>query len=272
MTQPTHYAPHPELNSYIAGYGMLEIPEGRTEPYFSPPLGLSGIILQTLHPPNSVIARIEDRNFFTDSAVVTGQVTSPVYGQLVGHVKSILIFLKPLGMYQLFGTDMATLTNKSMKLPDLLGVKEAYGLMTRLKARQDNEHQIKVLNDFFRAVKPFKTEVGALADVLSLIHEKKGNVSIHEMEIHGYYHRKTLERHFNKMVGLSPKVYVQIYRFKCLINLLQDNPDITWVQLAGQAGYYDQSHMARYIREYLKVSPNSIVQLDMDFINYLLRR
>jgi AraC-like DNA-binding protein len=54
--------------------------------------------------------------------------------------------------------------------------------------------------------------------------------------------------------------------------MIRNHPGITWAQLANEAGYYDQSHMSRYVKEYLKVSPNTIVQLDMKLINYLLSR
>ncbi|WP_373057164.1 hypothetical protein [Zunongwangia sp. H14] len=74
------------------------------------------------------------------------------------------------------------------------------------------------------------------------------------------------------MLGLPPKVYCKIYQFKSLINFLQGNPGITWAQLADEVGYYDQSHMTRYVKKYLKVAPNTMVKLDMDFINYLLTR
>jgi len=129
-----------------------------------------------------------------------------------------------------------------------------------------------VLNNFFLGLKTIGGKIDDIKKVLDYIHSKKGGVSIKEIEQNCHCHRKTLERHFKKMIGLSPKVYTQIYQFKCLKNLLQAKPDITWSQLADQAGYFDQSHMSRYVKEYLKVSPSRIVELDMDYINYLLRR
>ncbi len=159
-----------------------------------------------------------------------------------------------------------------MTLIDFLGKEKADKLLDELRADQNNEQQIKVLNDFFLGLNTKGKEIDNIKRVLEYIHNNKGGVSIKEIEQNCHCQRKTLERHFKKMIGLSPKVYTQIYQFKCLINLLQAQPEITWSQLADKAGYFDQSHMSRYVKEYLKVSPNSIVELDMDFINYLLRR
>ncbi len=275
MTEPTTYLPPKELTEYIANYGILEIPEGITEPYFSPPIALSGFIIQVFNPSKKIMAKIEDRDFFTHGAVATGQVTTPVYGELIGPVKSILVFFQPLGMHRLFGIDMSTITNKAEKLSDFLCESRASQLMKRLTANQSSQHQIGVLNEFFIGLKPDpdrEADTEKLSRVLHYIHQNQGGVSVKEIEEYGAYPRKTLERHFKKMVGLSPKVYCQIYRFKCLINLLHCQPNITWAQLADEAGYYDQSHMSRYVKEYLNASPNSIVRMDMALINYLLQR
>jgi AraC-like DNA-binding protein len=80
------------------------------------------------------------------------------------------------------------------------------------------------------------------------------------------------ERHFQFQVGLSPKVYANIYRFKCLLNYLQHYPKTPWLKLSNLTGYYDQSHMVRYFKEYLKASPNQLISLEVDFNNYLLNR
>lgn len=272
MKQLTNHLVAPALRNYIAGYGIVRIPPGHNEPYFSPPLALSGFIIQTSDTSNGISCKINGNDFFTENAVATGQVTAPVYGVMGGGVKSLMVFFKPLGMYQLFGTTMFLLTNSSMTLHDFLGKNRAENLINQLKENQTCEHQIEVLNNFFLQITPAKKDTDKIKKVLDFIHEKKGHVTIADIENHGHYHRRTLERHFRKMIGITPRVYAQIYQFKCLINFLEVNPKITWTQLAEQSGYYDQSHMSRYIKEFLNVSPNSLVTLDMGFINYLLNK
>jgi len=146
MTQPTTYIPLPELQEYIAGYVILKIPEGIIEPYFLPPLGLSGFIIQSLNTKNKFIAKIEGEDFFTESAVVTGQVTYPIYGQIIGQSKTIMVFVQPLGMHQLLGSEMSSLKNKSITLIDFLGKEKADKLLDKFRANPNNEHQIEVLN------------------------------------------------------------------------------------------------------------------------------
>lgn len=273
MRKPVNYLPAEHLKNCILSYGILELPEGVSEPYFSPPIGLSGFIIHTINSNNKIYAKIGEKDHFTEDAVVTGQVTQPVHGNHSGQLRILLVFFHPMGIHQLFGTDMATLTNTSMPLNEFLGRQKADDLVKKLMAHQEDEHQVKVLDDFFSEVNVIQNEVlSGFRKVLDFIQANEGVLNILELEKKVHYNRKTLERHFNKIVGISPKVYCQIYQFKCLINFLQTNPGITWAQLANQSGYYDQSHMARYVREYLKISPNSIVNLDMHLINYLLSR
>ena len=272
MKRPLSFRPASELQNFIAAYGILEIPEWETEPYFSPPLAMSGFILNLANGKGAVTSRIGDRDFFTENAVVTGQVTAPVYGELRGQVKSLMVFFKPIGMHRLFNNDLSELTNSSRTLAEFLGKKEANLLLKALEAQPDNQRQTEILNDFFTKRITHREEDIKLEKVMDLIHQKQGDINITEILEAFSYPRKTLERHFQKKVGLSPKVYTQIYRFKCLINFLENNPGTTWAQLANETGYFDQSHMSRYVKEYLQVSPNSIVNLDMEFISYLLNR
>ncbi|NJW51551.1 helix-turn-helix domain-containing protein [Salinimicrobium oceani] len=272
MPKPETYLPAPALQEYIASYGVIEIPEGEFHPYFSPPLALSGFIINVGSNHGKVSCKIDGRDFFTESAVATGQVTSPVYGEMRGEVKSILVFFKPTGMHRLFGNDLSELTNDSKILGEIVGNEEADLLWERLISQPGKAEQIEILDEFFSKRIKAEPQQDHFESILDYIHNKNGNVSISEIEQNTGFSRKTLERHFRKKVGLTPKVYSQIYQFKCLLNFLETHPEITWTQLANQTGYFDQSHMSRYVKEYLQVSPNSMVKLDMDFINYLLNR
>jgi len=256
------------LESCIHSYGIIEEPEGFSEPFVSPPLGFSGFIICT---EGNTDAFINGERFIYHPAVASGQVTFPVTGHVTGKVKSIMVFFQPPGMYRLFGFDMSRLTNASMDLREFLGVEEAQLLLQELKHAESNESIVAILNQFFISHLSETENTADIKTVLDFIHEHGGHISIKEIEQHCYMQRKTIERSFHTKVGLSPKTYASIFRFKCLLGYLKQHPAITWLQLAEENGYFDQSHMVRYFKEYLKVSPNHLVTLDVDFINYLLK-
>lgn len=266
--QPLHFNPPEVLSPYIAFYGIWDIDEGFCEPYMSPPIGLCGFIICLHH---SINAQIEGKLFMKGKHCATGQVTTPMIGDLVGRNKIVMVFIHPCGLHQLFGIDMSLLTNTSMPLSELLGDEQCNILIGKISGAADNGKIIQVLNDLFLSQLPPVEIAPKFRNALEYIHQNKGKVSIKEIEANCYITSRSLERYFKEYVGLSPKEYVKIFRFKCLVNFINQNPDITWSTLCEQNGYYDQSHLTRYFTRYLKIKPTELVQLDMDFINYLFQ-
>lgn len=266
--QPIHFLPPAVLAPYISFYGIWDMPEGFSDPYVSPPLGLCGCML-TLEGKSN--ARVNGKLFMEHSFCVTGQVTGPVSGSITGKMKQLLVFVLPCGLYQLFGIDMSKLTNTSMPLAELVGQDEEEALIRRLKAAASNEEMIAITNGFFIAQQPIFEIAPKIKHAIDYIHRKKGNVSVKDIERNCYITPRSLERHFNLYIGLSPSEYIKIFRFKCLMNYIRENPGITWDKLSEQNGYYDQSHITRYFARYLNIKPNELVTLDTEFINYLLQ-
>ena len=272
MSIPATFHPDPALASCILSYGIAEVAESTVAPFFSPPIGLSAFIIQHQSSTGTVVAFVQGHPMQVNQAIATGQLTSAITGYYTGKVKTLLIFFHPLGMHQLFGLDMHKLTDTSMNLLVLLGEEKGKYLLSSLDKTEDNLSLIYILNDFFKNQISVLNDTTEIRKVLDFIHLHQGKVSIKEIEEHCYVHRKSIERHFLYQVGLSPKLYASIYRFKCLMNYLQQHPNTNWLQLSSITGYYDQSHMVRYFKEYLKVAPKELITLDTELINYLLSR
>jgi hypothetical protein len=90
---PETYLSADGLRDYILSYGVLDIPEGVDEPYFSPPLALSGFIIVTVNTQKRIVAKIDDRDHFTAEAVAAGQVTRPVHGRQIGRTRALHVTL-----------------------------------------------------------------------------------------------------------------------------------------------------------------------------------
>lgn len=268
MILPLHYAPTPELAEYISSYGILEINEDISASYISPPLGLSGFIISLF---GTYHIKLRGANFLTHLHCATGQVTMPMVGEIYGKQKGLMVFMNPLGMYQLFGCTMSHLTDTSLPLKEFLGDEDYETLMQQLTAHDDNDAQIQVLNDFFCSQLPVFEVAESVRKALDYIHLHNGNVVIKDVEEVCFMTRRSLERHFQVCIGLSPKVYAKIIRFKYVMNYLKEHPGITWAELGEESGFFDHSHLTRYFTEYLLTKPHEIVNLNMDFINHLLQ-
>jgi AraC-like DNA-binding protein len=266
--QPIHFPPPKSLEPYIAFYGITHVGNGFHESYVSPPLGLCGFIFSLEGEMN---ATLNGRLFLKDRFCATGQITEPMTGDIVGPNKLLMVFIQPCGLHQLFGIDMSQLTNTSMPLNQLLGKEEANSLIEKLNASRNHEQMIDVMNDFFREQTPVFEIATKVRAAIDFIHHQKGNVTIKQIEQNCFITARSLERHFKTYIGLSPKEYAKIHRFKCLVNFINQNPDLTWDAICEQNGYYDQSHLTRYFTRYMKIKPVDLVNNDMEFIHYLLQ-
>ena len=83
---------------------------------------------------------------------------------------------------------------------------------------------------------------------------------LHRLPVHqvvaqsGYSHRGFIAL-FRDAVGLSPKRYARVQRFRRVLQRTAADPAVSWIDLALDAGYSDQSHFNREFQEFAGVSP-----------------
>ena len=62
---------------------------------------------------------------------------------------------------------------------------------------------------------------------------------------------------FREQVGVTPKLYARILRFRHALDLIRV-PGSSLAEVAVDAGFYDQSHMNREFRELGGLSPGEL--------------
>ncbi|MCY9805394.1 helix-turn-helix transcriptional regulator [Vibrio scophthalmi] len=73
--------------------------------------------------------------------------------------------------------------------------------------------------------------------------------------------RRTLERSFKQVLGLSVKQYLQMMRLEQMIlALYQQEQAVDWSQFSLQFGFSDQSHLIRTLKQQLKQTPSKYLK------------
>ena len=73
--------------------------------------------------------------------------------------------------------------------------------------------------------------------------------------------RRTLERSFRQVTGLSVKKYQLLIKLELMIlALYQQDNEIDWTAFSQQFGFSDQSHLIRQLKQQLKRTPSSYLQ------------
>jgi len=81
------------------------------------------------------------------------------------------------------------------------------------------------------------------------------------------YSYSTLERHFKKDTGLTPKKYQTIQRFKLAVQEIYQTQNEDWMHYVVKYGYYDQAHFIKDIKRHAKFTPSQLLHAN-GLINY----
>jgi AraC-like DNA-binding protein len=72
--------------------------------------------------------------------------------------------------------------------------------------------------------------------------------------------RRHLTRVFRENVGVSPKIYCQLARFRSALCYARRGENVGWAHVAVDCGYADQSHMIAEFRRFAGLTPEALVQ------------
>lgn len=88
-----------------------------------------------------------------------------------------------------------------------------------------------------------------------LILAKRGICDIEEIADRAAVSRQHLARLFGSHVGLTPKTFARVTRFRYALSVSGRKEVASWSDVAAHAGYYDQSHLIADFREFAGATP-----------------
>lgn len=107
-----------------------------------------------------------------------------------------------------------------------------------------------------RHLKPQRNLV--VAHAARMMRHSGGQVTVRSMAGWSGISRQLLARGFHEQIGLSPKTYLRLCRFRKALASLGTESRLG--ELAAGAGYFDQSHMIAEIREFSGMTPAAIIR------------
>jgi AraC-like DNA-binding protein len=188
-------------------------------------------------------------------AIIGGARSSYYVKDITKPAHSVGVQLLPGACRILFGAGAGELAERHTRLDDVWG-QSAVTARDRILAARTPEAQMAVLESILAAQLP---EVRALHPAVAQALEQLGRTSgVREIvRASGYSHRAFLSL-FREAVGLAPKLYSRVLRFQKVLERLEAEPRVTWVDLAYGAGYSDQPHFIREFREFAGRSPGEL--------------
>lgn len=101
-------------------------------------------------------------------------------------------------------------------------------------------------------------------DSIDRIKETSGTVLVKELYTSLNVSKSTLEQHFNREIGLTPKEFCRIEKINAFIQMYKHNMEQSLTELTYRCGYYDQSHLIKDFQYFLNTSPKRFLISNID--------
>jgi transcriptional regulator GlxA family with amidase domain len=152
---------------------------------------------------------------------------------------------------------IADLTDGQIEISTFLGVRPEQ----LLEAATTNERRALVESSLLRVLANGVDRATLLASLaVATVDARHGDIRVRDLAASCEMSERQLERLFAEKVGVSPKLYARIRRFRSVLTQFDDPAEPTAPRLADLAawfGYVDQSHLTRDFQSFAHELPHS---------------
>lgn len=207
----------------------------------------------------------------TGSLIIKEEYKTPavsVFGQIDRHFTavhwpgfySIGVIVRPTVLSSLLNINMSELTNRAVD--GLLIDKRFSDLHEQLTSVVGTREQIDLIERFFiRLLK--HNESGLIGNALHLL-ELRPDLGIEQVASKLGVSQRYLEVRFKHDVGLSPKTYSLIMRFKAIEEQMRNMSSIRWRNMSFAHLYHDQNHFIKDFKRFTGHTPSGYLMNSFD--------
>jgi AraC-like DNA-binding protein len=248
--------PAPDLAAHVRHYWVLlgGAPAEPAHPVF--PDGCTEIVFNLGPPANELQA--SGRAAIQPLVMLVGQMTRPLHLVPGGALRMVGVKLAPWGAAAILGEASAAVRDRTIALSDI-----DPAALPQVAEQLDGctgDDQIAVVLD--RALRARLEAAGRRRlDGLDRLTESLRWASGESVDAWARgigCSARTLERQFDRFVGISPKEFSRVRRFQRALRLARERPTLRWAAVAAYAGYSDQAHLGRDFRQFAGCPPTLV--------------
>lgn len=187
--------------------------------------------------------------------MIYGQTTTPTLNHNKNPFLTLGILFQPYAIKELFGINAHELTNQRIHLDDFFK-----NQLTEIIALKKNlPNKINALSTYlFKHVTTSKYADNLIRHCISYIKQHNGMLTVKDLQIKFGISERQLERRFNEAIGVSPRHYLKITRFKQAVIALSQNNENNITDIAYELNYFDQSHFIKQTKELSGLIPKDL--------------
>jgi len=206
------------------------------------------------------MGRIDETKFDRQPlAIVIGPQFSRVNIKVHHRLNAIRVDFLPGGLYRMLGIPMHDLFDRGYDALDFFGA-EMRSISEQLQQISDLAEGKNIVEKFLLTRVSKLKELLPFDAALRILLANDGNISVDKIASFSCLSIKQFERKCKERIGMNPKMYARILKFSKAYRLHEACPQLSWIQIAYEAGYYDQMHMIRDFKTFAGVNPSVIEQ------------
>ena len=174
-----------------------------------------------------------------------------------GRIDALVVLFHPLGFYRFFGIPVSPLAGRGIEGHGLLGP-QVSSLYEQLGNTPAFGTRVQILDRFFLRCLDRCSPIHPHGQALRSLMSSGRAVDVADASRQVGISPRQLERRSLDFAGVAPKTIIRISRFQRALNLRKRG--LSWVQVANEANYYDQTHMIRDFHDLAGDTPSKVVQ------------
>lgn len=207
---------------------------------------------------------------YQKSGIKNGNLSTVLFGQQTevtnrfnsNNFLLIQVVFKPGGLYRLTNIPLNYLTNQY------------------IDAQTVFSNEIKFVNEKIDECKSYLQMI-AVVETFLLNEIKRNSCEMHPLDIAttnffntdvipnvdtlakmAFQSTRNFERHFKQRMGISPKYFLKVMRFENAFRMKNKTPQLDWLTIAFNCGYYDYQHLVRDYKDLTGLTPNQFHEID----------
>lgn len=216
--------------------------------------------------PDGSIRLIFDLADPAGGGVRTGQPTMRVIGasaapallRLRGRLEGVSLALRPGAATAVLGLPAGAIAGQAVAIGEVWPGAADEMLQRMTQAATDAARVDILLGALQRRLSKGTGPDQLAIDAARLVAEA-GGIPLREVANAIGIGERRLQQIFQREVGLSPRTWRRLARMHDCLRTLRRHPRPAWSELAAQAGFYDQSHLANEFRALCGLSPSEFI-------------
>ncbi|MFV0538646.1 MAG: DUF6597 domain-containing transcriptional factor [Dysgonomonas sp.] len=184
---------------------------------------------------------------------IIGTMTTYIEESYSDKIDMLGIRFRPAGFTAFTRTPIYEFTDRRINLSLAESIFDE-SFYSELPSKETVEERIQYIESYFiRNLKNMFQPESQIVYAVDLIRQTKGQLSLAEVASKSCLSLRYFERKFKATIGISPKTFSKITKFKHTITYFEKYPSISLLDAAVDCGYYDQSHL---IKDFKSLSGN----------------